>query len=223
MKVVFDEDEYRHLRRIFRIGTFENFFVADGKGHLVKCILESGRREAEILEVIDTFDFTENKISLTVSCSILEKKKFEELVYKSTETGARAIQPFFCSRTQWVLFNEDRLTKIMISALKQSGRIFLPEIKKPLPLASLLSSEKAENREFCYMDMGADNTEPIELGKVKNLFIGPEGGWTEDEKQSFRVAGFQSLSIGYSTMRAETAAAVGTALIVQSQMKSLAP
>lgn len=107
----------------------------------------------------------------------------------------------------------------MISALKQSGRVFLPQIKKTITLDYLLSFKEGDNKDFCYMDKDGSMSEPIDLSKVKNLLIGPEGGWTDEEKESFRIAGLKCLSIGYSTMRAQIAAAVGSAIIVDSQMK----
>jgi 16S rRNA (uracil1498-N3)-methyltransferase len=107
--------------------------------------------------------------------------------------------------------NLERLQKIAIEASEQCGRIDVPEIKTEESLESLIDSSEYDKK--VVMDMGGEKLQNVSREKIL-LFIGPEGGWSDDERNMFKNKGVTVASIGENVLRAETAAIVGVSWLV---------
>ncbi|MBN2363075.1 16S rRNA (uracil(1498)-N(3))-methyltransferase [candidate division WOR-3 bacterium] len=221
---MFDDDESRHAKKSCRLNRNEPFFVTDGKGCLVKAVFGDKERKhsnlSRITEIIDTSDFPEKKIALTVACSVVDGKRFEDVVSKTTEVGASEIQPIISDRSQKFVLKADRLFKIAVSAIKQSGRVYLPEIRRPITLSDFLRRRSFVPNECCYMEKENCGKKNNDMSSVRVILIGPEGGWTDEEIELFCRNGFRRLSLGFTTLRVETAATIGTALAIDAQINS---
>lgn len=222
--VLFDDEEARHAKKSCRLDRKESFFVTDGKGCLVKAVFGDEERKhsnlSRITEIIDTSDFPEKKIALTVACSVVDGKRFEEVVSKTTEVGASEIQPIISDRSQKIVLKADRLFKIAVSAIKQSGRVYLPEIRGTITLSDFLRQRSLGPDECCYMEKENCGKNHNDLSSVKVILIGPEGGWTDEEVKSFCRNDLRRLSLGFTTLRVETAATIGAAMAIDAQINS---
>ena len=152
----------------------------------------------------------------------------EWAIEKCTELGVSRIVPVIARRTDSHLAaaslkRVERWQRIARQASEQSRRVAPPEIAAPVKLA------EARNVHAALRIVLAESEEQTLLRDVVKaqaandgiaLAIGPEGGWTEDELQSFRQAGWISASLGNTILRAETAAIAATA-IVASALHSL--
>lgn len=157
--------------------------------------------------------------AITLYCSILKRENFEFVVQKATESGVTRIVPILAARTVKLSMNEDRLKKIASEAAEQSGRITVPEIAPMITLAASLKDVKAHNDTVVLFDgtgtqMHVSN---FKLGARVAMYIGPEGGWEESEVSAAAEAGVEVLNLGPLTLRAETAAIIGTYLLCQQK------
>jgi 16S rRNA (uracil1498-N3)-methyltransferase len=148
--------------------------------------------------------------------SLLKKDKNDWILQKGTELGVSHFLPLFSDRTEKTGFDVDRATKIVIEASEQCGRAGIPRIREPLTLESLIH-ELADKIDLYVAEQGFKNEindTKKESDKVSTgILIGPEGGWTDEEKQLFAKKELKQLSLSQFTLRAETAAITAAALL----------
>lgn len=152
------------------------------------------------------------------------------IVEKATELGVRRIAPVITARTIAETVRVDRLALIAQSAAEQTERFDLPEIAPPAPLARSLNAWDAA-RPLIYADEQGDEADAAwggETGRARPildvatalsttklaLLIGPEGGFTPDERRALRAAPFVTpVSLGPRILRAETAVIAALAVL----------
>lgn len=129
------------------------------------------------------------------------------LVEKATELGAARLIPVMTQRTVAERVKLERLEAIAIEAAEQCGRTLLPKITEPIQLARFLDEREASRRLYFADEAGGERaTEAIHPGSAL-ILIGPEGGFTDEERQSIRSApNSVGISLGPRILRAETAA-----------------
>ena len=171
--------------------------------------------EVEILEVRD--NKSEPKIDTILYCSILKKENFEWIAQKATEIGIKEIVPLITKRTIKLNLNKERLEKIISEAAEQSGRGIIPVISNPMRFEEVIKFAQNNNLNLFFDPSG----EPFSktLVKTKNkvgIFIGPEGGWDDEEIFIAKHNDFKIMSLGKLVLRAETAAVISSYLVVNS-------
>jgi 16S rRNA (uracil1498-N3)-methyltransferase len=145
--------------------------------------------------------------------SLIKKDLFELVVEKVTELGVKSITPILTDRTQGKNLNMERLNKIAIEASEQCGRGNIPIIKPVTDLENALSSIEGEII-VCDKSGSVLSDQPINLSTI-NLLIGPEGGWTDEERKLFSSKGAKFISLGDTILRAETAGIVGVYSLIK--------
>ena len=171
--------------------------------------------EKEVLVDIENMiqkDNTEKQNKVTLFCTILKKENFEIVVQKSTECGVYKIVPVISSHTIKTGLNLERLEKIAKEASEQSGRTYVPEITEIINFEKSLEFVNKNDLNILF-DKSGEFLNKIEKNSPNiNLWIGPEGGWTEKEIQKAKENKFIVASLGDLTLRAETAAIISTYL-----------
>jgi 16S rRNA (uracil1498-N3)-methyltransferase len=139
--------------------------------------------------------------------SLLKKDKNEWVLQKCTELGVRNFVPIIAERSEKTGFKLERAEKIVIEAAEQCGRSDIPQLREPLSLNTALAEYK-DKVELFVADEALQSTSYQLLTTLSPLgvFIGPEGGWTDDEFELFKQNGLGHLHLGNLTLRAETAA-----------------
>jgi len=168
-------------------------------------------KNSVFLKIEKIIQDTKKETEITLFCSILKKENFEMVVQKTTEIGISKIIPIITSRTIKTGLNLERLKKIAKEASEQSGRVIVPEISEPNEFANVIEIAKGENILF---DKSGSNFTINDKLKPINLFIGPEGGWTEREIEIAKNHNFKIATLGSLTLRGETAAIISTYLAV---------
>jgi 16S rRNA (uracil1498-N3)-methyltransferase len=139
----------------------------------------------------------------------LKRIRQEFLIEKATELGVASLAPVLCRRSVVDRINRNRLLAIAIEAAEQCGRLTLPEVEQPLPLAERLADRA--NGDCLFVGDETGNGLPLadaldEHGSG-DLLIGPEGGFDPEEMAELRAHdGVVPISLGPRTLRAETAA-----------------
>lgn len=140
--------------------------------------------------------------------SLIKKDKFEWVAQKCTELGVTDIIPVISERSEKRGLDEKRLQKIIIEATEQSGWGRVPTLHVITSLEAALEMLIKEKVSTYTLDIagkkqGGDPEESVAL------CVGPEGGWGENDKDLFKKYSVDTISIGDSVLRAETAAIVG--------------
>lgn len=139
--------------------------------------------------------------------SLIKKDKFEWVSQKVTELGVTDIIPIITERSEKRGLDEKRLQKIIIEATEQSGWGRVPTLHKIMSLEEALEKLNAEKVSVYTLDMEG-GARKKRAGAVA-VCVGPEGGWGEQDKETFKQYSVESISMGESVLRAETAAIVG--------------
>jgi len=141
----------------------------------------------------------------------LKKDRLHYLVEKATELGVARLQPVVTHRTIVDKPNPERLRAHMIEAAEQCDRTALPELTDQKKLATVLADWPAGRTLLFADEAGGQPIASIEGGPAA-ILIGPEGGFTEDERAAIRALPQAiPISLGPRILRAETAAAAALA------------
>jgi len=206
-------------QKVFRLKASDRVIVFNGNGNEYEGYFKILAKNEAVI-AIDKEIKVENTIDaeLHIFQSIIKKDNFELVVEKCTEIGVFAFHPLISDRTEKKDINIERLNKIAKEAAEQSGKTKLPEIFNPESLDKAISNFDGE---IFVLDFDGDNlletiypeVEPRGKGKI-GVLIGPEGGWSDNERIWFEEKGIKSVSFGPQILRAETAAIVVSALIL---------
>ncbi len=207
-------DESRHCIKVLRHKKDDIIHLIDGSGRLYVTKIISPDPRATVVELVETKeDFGIVPYDLTVGLPPLKKPdRYEWFVEKATEIGVSRILPFLSRYTEKKTLKYERLQRIIIAAAKQSLHAKFPEIL-PLRAFDEILDFPAEQRFVALCDAQTTLSQVYERGKSTLVLIGPEGGFSGEEKQKLLAAGFVGVKIGHSRLRAETAAIVATALV----------
>jgi 16S rRNA (uracil1498-N3)-methyltransferase len=208
-------EDARHASRVLRIRPGEEITVSDGAGTVVRARCVTSTASRLTAEVISREFVEQPRPHLVVYPAVPKAGKLETIVQKLTELGVDEIRPWMAARTV-VRWDEDRarqhmkrLVQVARDAAKQSRRAWLPLIGQPGPLG-----EVAQPAVVLHEEAGPRLRDllPAELPERFGLIIGPEGGLDDAELASI---GAPAASLGPQILRTETAAIVGSALVLQ--------
>ncbi len=143
-------------------------------------------------------------------CALLKRSNVEWVVEKATELGVTKIVPLLTERTIKQGFKRERLETIMREAAEQSERFFVPELSEPLALPAALQLACEKGEAIFFAPEGQSLSGVRISNSTINLFVGPEGGWSEREVELARGMKLQVVSLGPTILKAETAAIVAT-------------
>ncbi|HET9017047.1 MAG TPA: RsmE family RNA methyltransferase, partial [Thermomicrobiaceae bacterium] len=142
--------------------------------------------------------------AITLATSLLKADRFDWVVQKATELGVARIVPLLAERTV-VSFRDGQATgrvarweRIAIEAAEQSGRVIVPEVNEPLPLAMLIGEVTRQPTVVCWENehrTSLDDVLPPDVPELL-LIVGPEGGLTHDEVYRLVAAGARAASLG---------------------------
>lgn len=214
-------DEHRHLVRVLRASPGDRIAVVDGAGvaydaviasmsrHEVRCRIESrhpGRNELPI--------------SVTIAPALLKNPgRFDAIVEKATELGARSIVPLRTARVIGSAAKTDRWSGIALAAMKQCGRCVLPLVERPWLLEDFLGRSTPNALRLIPHEQASLPLNSVLAGRGRQdvvICVGPEGGFTDDEVALAVDAGFTPVRLGDRRLRAETAAIVSLAAVMLS-------
>jgi 16S rRNA (uracil1498-N3)-methyltransferase len=210
-------DAYHHLFRVRRTAVGERLRVVDGQGHARWAEVMRVDRKTASLSLLEEAPANEPEFALHLLIPTLRPERAAWLTEKATEVGVFAFHFFQSERAPRAAREEavERLARVAASAVEQCHRSRLPEIAGPHPLAALLERVDAENRWVLDPQAGPARLPAPTLG-TGALLVGPEGGFSETEREAIAAAGFSPVGLGPRILRIETAAVVGAAAVLLS-------
>ena len=156
----------------------------------------------------------------------LKSARIDYMAQKAVEMGASRLRPVFTQHTQERRPKLDKMRVNVIEAAEQCGILAIPPVDEPVTLTKLLDGweEAEEGRHIIFCDEGELGSNPLAiLDTIRGegeavpplaLLIGPEGGFSEDERALLRAASFVTpIPLGPRILRADTAAVAAMAII----------
>ena len=212
-KATFSREESRHLFKVLRKKINDTILITNGKNIFFNGKISSISKnncEVDILnfEIKDKLEY-----SLHVVISPLKSnERFEWFLEKASEIGISEITPIICERSERKFLNENRLKKVLVSAMKQSLKSHLPKLN---PVVTLKKFYKNDFKEELFIAHCNDTNKDLLLNTLKPksnsiILIGPEGDFTNNEVNQAIDLKFKPISLGESRFRAETAAIIAT-------------
>ena len=151
---------------------------------------------------------------LVVALSIVRFNRFEWAVEKLTELGVHAIRPLIADRSDPKLVaaapkRVARWRRIGFEAAQQARRLAAPRVEHPITLEQL---EQTPDSVCVVTDPVGDPLPSVYGGAGATLLVGPEGGWTDRERNLAEANGFKLAGLGGTILRTETAAIAAAAI-----------
>jgi 16S rRNA (uracil1498-N3)-methyltransferase len=206
-------DLIHQWRNVFRLEVGDNVILFNGSGKDALCRIETLARDGAKLTLVSEEERDAKPAKeISLFFSLIKKDKNEWVLQKGTELGVTHFIPIISERSEKKSLDIVRAEKIIIEAVEQSGRSYIPHLSSPVSLEEALTSHKIPS-----IALDAEGKK-FELPKENSfsVFIGPEGGWGENDKKIFSKHGVSYASLGKSTLRSETAAISVAALILLS-------
>lgn len=207
------QDEAQHALRVLRLGMGDELHLIDGKGAFHRAVIteaDNHHCRYRILESVPQQPEWTGKIHIAVAPT-KNMDRMEWFVEKATEIGFDRLTLLDCRFSERRVVKNERLEKIIVSAMKQSHKAWLPQLDEMTPFHKFITQPDLPAQRFiahCYegekpflLDLLAPCTPALVL-------IGPEGDFSIDEVRAAEAAGFRSVSLGTSRLRTETAALV---------------
>jgi 16S rRNA (uracil1498-N3)-methyltransferase len=212
-------EPYRHLFRARRLEQGERLRLVDGRGRARWGEVVRIDRAAAAVALGEPAPANEPARRLVLVTATLRPERASWLVEKATELGVAAVRFLHTARAPRTFGDGtvERLRRVAAAAVEQCHRALCPEVTgthewrelaglvEGSVLRRVLDTEAAGGPSD---GLAAEETDPLAPAA---LLVGPEGGWSPEEREELAAAGWHSLSLGSRTLRAETAAVVGVA------------
>lgn len=216
--IALPEGESHHILNVLRLKKGQKVSVFDHRGHAWIGKLEEKDGRAARVTLVEPEPAREEATSrLMIAVALLKRRAMDWMIEKLSELDVASVQPLISERT--VAKAEEtsdappaRWERIALAAAKQAGRNVPMDFYPVTPLADWLRRERPPAL-LCFAHKGEGSVGLGEwlagragMGLPVLVAVGPEGGWTPDEVEAFKQAGFQAVSLGPLVLRAETAA-----------------
>jgi len=211
--------EARHIINVLRMKKGETLIIMDGKGQLFESTIEDlNCKEVKVKINKSISPLPSSPIEISLGQALIKAHPMDYLIQKVTELGINSIRPFYSERTViklkagHLLNKMDRWMEIMKSACKQCGRVILPTLNPPVPFEEIIKNVLDKKTLKILLWEDEDKTDLKKLLRSMSplprilAIVGPEGGFTPNEINLAREAGFHIISLGNRILRADTAA-----------------
>ncbi|MBQ8098461.1 MAG: 16S rRNA (uracil(1498)-N(3))-methyltransferase [Bacteroidaceae bacterium] len=210
-------EEAHHAMRVLRLREGDEILITDGKGHLYEARLAAvSARSCQFAVDREWQEVRTWQGGLHVAMAPTKNAdRTEWAVEKMTEIGIDHISFMECDYSERRKMNLDRLSKILVSAVKQSHKAYVPQMDDMCSFSRFIAKDDAQEKfiAHCYDDERlCIGGKPFLLDALKDaahdvtVLIGPEGDFSVAEVEQAIQAGYQPIALGKSRLRTETAA-----------------
>lgn len=199
-----DPELFNQWSRVLRYKLGDELVLFNGKGEDRLYKIHKIEENSVGLDLVTELEPVYPKREVYLFWSLLKKDKNEWVLQKCTELGVSHFVPILSERTEKTGFDEERAVKIVTEASEQCGRSDIPRIRELLGLEAALEEYKGKIELFWAEQDPQHPGAPMLSDQPCGVFVGPEGGWTDAEKQLLDAT-CKKLNIAQFTLRAETA------------------
>ena len=221
------QDEASHALRVLRLQTGDDLFLMDGEGVFFRAeVAMTSNKHCyyNILETLPQEKTWNGQIHLVMAPTKM-MERVEWMAEKATEIGFDELSFLNCQFSERRQIRKDRVEKIVVSAMKQSRKAWKPQVNEMVDFRDFIRQER-KGRKFiahCYDEIEKkdlfEQLQSLDADEDSvTVLIGPEGDFSVDEVRQAMANGFQSISLGQSRLRTETAA-LAAVMMVQLELR----
>jgi 16S rRNA (uracil1498-N3)-methyltransferase len=220
LSVVLQDQEFHHLVHVMRTKVGEEVELVNGRGQLAQGIVEHFDKKRCHISLSMVREETKSLTEMILVQGIPRANRLDFILEKGTELGMTQLWLLPTKLSERKQFNEHQLEKMkgqMIAAMKQCGRLYLPEIvmcdsvaslqKLPYPAFYGDVDPQAPSFEKCWKEC----RETLQKGVL--FFTGPESGFTADEVGHLKALQAQGVKLHPNILRTDTASLAALSLI----------
>ena len=210
-------DPHHHLFRVRRLQAGDALRVVDGRGSARSATIESVTRTEARLAMGEAVPSNEPALAVELYVAAPKPERAAWLVEKATELGVVAIHFIEADREarSFSAGQIQRLTRVAISAVEQCGRSLLPAVGNAGDLREVVSRTRESGATVVVLEASGGPERPtVGGGRPTALLVGPEGGWSAEERALFEKYSLVRWSLGSTVLRVETAAVVAAGIVL---------
>ena len=197
--------------KVLRLVIGDVVHLIDGCGGLYEAeIINESKRNVTLRVLKTTSEYQKRNHRLHIAVAPTKNiDRLEWFLEKATEIGIDEITPLICDRSERKVIKEDRLNKVITSAVKQSLQAYHPQLNEAVNYKEFIKKYSAENKMIAHCIDGEPRqfiSDVISAGQSCLILIGPEGDFSPDEIQHALQNNFKPLTLGNTRLRTETAA-----------------
>ena len=226
-KIFMQGSDVNHIRNVLRMKPGEDVRVNDGRGKTYLCCISSYEEQTAVLDILKELDSdTELPSRIILFQGLPKGDKMEWIVQKAVELGAYSIVPFAAKRSVVKLDEKKAVKKqarwqlIAKGAAEQSGRGIIPEVSTVRTFAEALGMAGELDVVLIPYELEEGMKETVRIleeiapGQSVGIFIGPEGGFEEEEVERAKAAGAHAVTLGKRILRTETAGLTALSILM---------
>lgn len=220
------QEEAQHAAKVLRLEAGDEVFLMDGAGQYYAAELTMVSQKHCLYKIKESMPQSKawrGRIHLAIAPT-KNIDRIEWMTEKATEIGWDELSFLLCKFSERKQIREDRIEKIVVSAVKQSRKPFMPIVNELTSFKDFVAKQR-EGRKFichCYDEIEKadmmqllNNMNEDEKGKDVTILVGPEGDFSIDEVRFAMENGFESVTLGNFRLRTETA---GLVAVTMSQL-----
>jgi 16S rRNA (uracil1498-N3)-methyltransferase len=220
-------EDFNHITSVLRLDKGDSINVFNyehGEFRAVISAIDKRERTISLTVGEKVREREQNRVKIAAAVALIKKENMELILEKLTEIGVDEIIPVITKRSVVKIKEEEKKTarweKIIYEAVKQSGRISAPVLHKTVNSVGELAKNAGEGIKLLVWEKEENNFLIDEAIKAKDagrvlFFTGPEGGFEQSEAEHLIKGGFIPVSMGDTTLRAETAAILAGGVLIQ--------
>ncbi|KKB10181.1 16S rRNA methyltransferase [Devosia chinhatensis] len=216
-----DKDQSLYLAAVLRKTIGDEVILFNGRDGAWLCRLSRDSKKSVVLSVVERIAPQTRATDFWYGFAPLKSERLDYVVQKAVEMGAGIIQPVYTQYTQVNRLKPERLRANAIEAAEQCEVLSVPQIAEDISLDRLIDGWAAEHgdRVLVFADESAPSATPVQTlgelaGRRIGLLVGPEGGFSETERQKLGALPYViPISLGPRILRADTAAVAAMAII----------
>jgi 16S rRNA (uracil1498-N3)-methyltransferase len=208
-----DEQESKHCIKVLRMHNGDELNLIDGIGNLYTAAIINDNYKACKLRIIDIKkEFEKRDYWLHIAIAPTKNiERFEWFLEKATEIGIDEITPIISEKSERKQVNNERLERIIISAMKQSIKAYKPKLNEAISFKNFISVKDNSKSKFIAHCIDSEKQELKNIYKKTGnaiVLIGPEGDFSQNEVNTAVNNAYSPVSLGNSRLRTETAGVV---------------
>ena len=211
------EEESKHCIRVLRLKTGDVVHITDGRGNLHECRITEDHPKRCTVGIVST-QHSPAKSDSRIHIAIAPTKnieRFEWFLEKATEIGIDEITPLYCGHSERTVLKPGRLEKVIVAAMKQSLRSWLPVLHHSADFEKFIGTPLDGQKFIAYCGTGREQhlQDLYKPGSGATVLIGPEGDFTPAEVEQAISEGYVPVSLGSGRLRTETAGVVACVML----------
>lgn len=209
---ILSEEESKHAVRVLRMDSGDRLYLIDGRGGLYQAEIIDPHPKRTVLKILDIkTDYQKPNYHLHIAVGPTKNiDRIEWFLEKATEVGIQEVTPIICEHSERKEVKLDRLNKVIVSAMKQSLKAYLPKLNLAVSFKQFLKDLPEEGLQKAIAHCVDSDKKYLDqvftAGQHYIILIGPEGDFSAEEIDLALAAGFQPISLGEARLRTETAA-----------------